>query len=413
MKRYKGLGRVFSFTLTQQLRQRGWRTATIAVALACLLIPILSLTVAAQHQKNAAPEQNPVMEEGYTQEALDRAELTPEQRVLLTAPVEVTVTGGQTGEGETMGLLSMLLPFASLMLLYFLVLLYGQSTAASVILEKTSKLMDLFLVSVEPGAMVLGKVLATALAGLLQLAVWAAGLAGGFAIGGAVVRQTGVTLPLLEVLGAMEPYGSGNPAPLFGLFGMRLESVTPVGGGKHLRLRLSRDGTVLTAMKFGTPPQDFHFSPGDEVNLAVSLDRNEYQGNVSVSVFVKDIRYASTRQDDLLAALREAEAAFRGELAAPLPVPTRDQAGRVYRFLAGQKGYSGTIEQLFHTIRDESLTYTGLLLILETLRQAGLIRMDDQGEILKIGLLPAAGKTDLAATPLMQYLGSLHRAETA
>ena len=200
MKRYKGLGRVFSFTLTQQLRQRGWRTATIAVALACLLIPILSLTVAAQHQKNAAPEQNPVMEEGYTQEALDRAELTPEQRALLTAPVEVTVTGGQTGEGEAMGLLSMLLPFASLMLLYFLVLLYGQSTAASVILEKTSKLMDLFLVSVEPGAMVLGKVLATALAGLLQLAVWAAGLAGGFAIGGAVVRQTGVTLPLLEVL---------------------------------------------------------------------------------------------------------------------------------------------------------------------------------------------------------------------
>ena len=198
MKRYKGLGRVFSFTLTQQLRQRGWRTATIAVALACLLIPILSLTVAAQHQKNAAPEQNPVMEEGYTQEALDRAELTPEQRALLTAPVEVT--GGQTGEGEAMGLLSMLLPFASLMLLYFLVLLYGQSTAASVILEKTSKLMDLFLVSVEPGAMVLGKVLATALAGLLQLAVWAAGLAGGFAIGGAVVRQTGVTLPLLEVL---------------------------------------------------------------------------------------------------------------------------------------------------------------------------------------------------------------------
>lgn len=136
MKRYKGLGRVFSFTLTQQLRQRGWRTATIAVALACLLIPILSLTVAAQHQKNAAPEQNPVMEEGYTQEALDRAELTPEQRTLLTAPVEVTVTGGQTGEGEAMGLLSMLLPFASLMLLYFLVLLYGQSTAASVILEK-------------------------------------------------------------------------------------------------------------------------------------------------------------------------------------------------------------------------------------------------------------------------------------
>ena len=241
MKRYKGLGRVFSFTLTQQLRQRGWRTATIAVALACLLIPILSLTVAAQHQKNAAPEQNPVMEEGYTQEALDRADLTPEQRALLTAPVEVTVTGGQTGEGEAMGLLSMLLPFASLMLLYFLVLLYGQSTAASVLLEKTSKLMDLFLVSVEPTAIVLGKVLATALAGLLQLAVWILSLMGGFAAGGALARQTapGVTLPLLEVL-----RGAGRLAGLFSVPAM-LEAVGLLLAGFLLYCSLSAIGGSL------------------------------------------------------------------------------------------------------------------------------------------------------------------------
>ena len=232
MKRYKGLGRVFSFTLIQQLRQKGWRTTTLLLALACLLIPILSLSAAAQHQKNAAPEQNPVMEEGYAQEALDRADLTPEQRALLTAPVEVTVTGGQTGEGEAMGLLSMLLPFASLMLLYFLVLLYGQSTAASVILEKTSKLMDLFLVSVEPTAMVLG----TALAGLLQLAVWAAGLAGGFAIGGAVVRQTGVTLPLLEVL-----RGAGRLTGLFSVPAM-LEAAGLLLAGFLLYCSLSAIG---------------------------------------------------------------------------------------------------------------------------------------------------------------------------
>ena len=185
MKRYKGLGRVFSFTLTQQLRQRGWRTATIAVALACLLIPILSLTVAAQHQKNAAPEQNPVMEEGYTQEALDRADLTPEQRALLTAPVEVTVTGGQTGEGETMGLLSMLLPFASLMLLYFLVLLYGQSTAASGVLGKTP----------QPPGPCLGALGAGAGGGLLRRGVGGAGRGGGLASGGAGAGGGGVTLP--------------------------------------------------------------------------------------------------------------------------------------------------------------------------------------------------------------------------
>ena len=56
MKQCKGMGRVFSFTLIQQVRQKGWRTTTLLLALACLIIPIVSLTAAAQHQKNAAPD---------------------------------------------------------------------------------------------------------------------------------------------------------------------------------------------------------------------------------------------------------------------------------------------------------------------------------------------------------------------
>ncbi|MFR0786970.1 MAG: hypothetical protein ACLSHM_01600 [Vescimonas sp.] len=71
------------------------------------------------------------MEEGYAQEALDRADLTPEQRALLTAPVEVTVTGGQTREGEAMGLsvhaAAVCVADAAV---FPVVLLYGQSTAA-------------------------------------------------------------------------------------------------------------------------------------------------------------------------------------------------------------------------------------------------------------------------------------------
>lgn len=135
----------------------------------------------------------------------------------------------------------MVLPFVSLMLLYFLVLLYGQGTAASVLLEKTSKLMDLFLVSVEPTAMVLGKVLATALAGLLQLAVWILSLMGGFAAGGALARQTapGVTLPLLEVL-----RGAGRLAGLFSVPAM-LEAVGLLLAGFLLYCSLSAIGGSL------------------------------------------------------------------------------------------------------------------------------------------------------------------------
>ena len=204
MKRYKGLGRVLSFTLTQQLRQRGWRAAPIAVALACLLSPSVSLSAAAQHQINAAPDQNVTVWESYDQDVLDSAGLTSRQQELLTVRVDVSVTGGRSGEGQAADVLSMVLPFVSLMLLYFLVLLYGQGTAASVLLEKTSKLMDLFLVSVEPTAMVLGKVLATALAGLLQLAVWILSLMGGFAAGGALAAISNTSVRTWDTIRARQ-----------------------------------------------------------------------------------------------------------------------------------------------------------------------------------------------------------------
>ena len=39
-----------------------------------------------------------------------------------------------------------------------------------------------------------------------------------------------------QTLSYMEPFGAENPSPVFGLFGVLLEQVSPVGGGKHLRL---------------------------------------------------------------------------------------------------------------------------------------------------------------------------------
>ncbi|MDY2628432.1 MAG: ABC transporter permease [Lachnospiraceae bacterium] len=84
--------------------------------------------------------------------------------------------------------LSMILPYVTIMVLYFMVLAYGQGVANSVIMEKTSKLMDTFLVTVKPGAMIMGKVLAIAASGLLQLFAWAICLAGSFAAGTMIVK---------------------------------------------------------------------------------------------------------------------------------------------------------------------------------------------------------------------------------
>ena len=102
----------------------------------------------------------------------------------------------------------MVLPYVNIMLLYFLVLYYGQSAANSVILEKTSKLMDTFLATVKPESMIFGKVLAEWTAALVQFGVWVLSLIGGFAAGTFFVKtinpdSTMGILRLFDYLGSV------------------------------------------------------------------------------------------------------------------------------------------------------------------------------------------------------------------
>lgn len=100
----------------------------------------------------------------------------------------VPAPDGENGVDLIREILSMALPYVNVMLVYFLVLFYGQNTAGSVILEKTSKLMDTFLISVKPRAMIFGKVLAICASGILQFVIWVAAAVAGFGVGTALVR---------------------------------------------------------------------------------------------------------------------------------------------------------------------------------------------------------------------------------
>lgn len=104
--------------------------------------------------------------------------------------------------------LSFLLPYVNIMLLYFLVLFYGQNVANCVIMEKTSKLMDTFLVSVKPAAMVFGKVFAIISASVIQFLSWVVALIGGFAVGSVLVKMVNpdsdmVLLAFFDLIGKM------------------------------------------------------------------------------------------------------------------------------------------------------------------------------------------------------------------
>ena len=78
---------------------------------------------------------------------------------------------------------NMALTYVAIILIYMVIILYGNGILQNIVLEKSSKLMDTMLISVSPQAMIFGKMLAILSAGLLQLAVWIIGLVGGLLVG--------------------------------------------------------------------------------------------------------------------------------------------------------------------------------------------------------------------------------------
>lgn len=130
-----------------------------------------------------------------------KAELSEEQMGTIFLPIEIEVEvpeqeiidDGSESEGtedmpvemegvpeEVKMLLGMILSYLTIMIMYFMVLFYGQSVAQSVVLEKSSKLMDTFLVSVTPESMIIGKTIATAVASMVEVLLWMLGLVAGF-----------------------------------------------------------------------------------------------------------------------------------------------------------------------------------------------------------------------------------------
>lgn len=122
---------------------------------------------------------------------LQKAGLSPADLAALAVPVSIALPEAAEPDSSAvlMEFLSMVLPYCTIMLLYFMVLFYGQSVATCAIAEKSSKLMDTFLVSVRPQAMMLGKVLAISLAAVLQLSIWIAALGCGVQAGAALLRS--------------------------------------------------------------------------------------------------------------------------------------------------------------------------------------------------------------------------------
>ena len=224
-----------------------------------------------------------------------------------------------------------------------------------------------------------------------------------------------MTLQQAQLLEYLEPYGAGNPRPVFALLGATVDAVQSVGQGKHLKLRLSKGVSRFDAIFFSVTAEECGISAGSRVDVAFHLQANTFRGNTTLQLQLIDIRPSLTpsrheaadlelldrltgggrltaQETARLGASREQFAAFWVALERRLRQGKLEAARLPFlRRLASQGG--GT----------ESFLRAGLAV--RVFAERGLLSLADGDETVTLSLNPIQGKVDLNACP---YLMRLH-----
>lgn len=113
-----------------------------------------------------------------------------------------------------------------------------------------------------------------------------------------VVKPDELTLCEAEGLAALEPFGEGNPQPVFCFESAKIDSVLSLSEGRHTKLHVQKDDKVFTALCFGSPTDQFPYSVEDSIDLAFCLEINRYRGAKNLQLTVRDIRPKAVRPEE-------------------------------------------------------------------------------------------------------------------
>ncbi|MDE5965078.1 MAG: hypothetical protein K2G65_06685, partial [Eubacterium sp.] len=205
-------------------------------------------------------------------------------------------------------------------------------------------------------------------------------------------------IDLVDNLTLLEPYGADNSQPVFGLFNMELMSVTPIGDGKHIRFEVTKKGKTLRIVKFQTTAEEFPYSAGEHIDIAVRLSKNYFKGKYYLSIQAADVRRSGIDDNKYFAEKADYELFKLGNKNKTDIFPSREICSVIYRFLKQKGGYTYTLDDLYFEL-GQSVTYGQLCFALSAFEDAGLINRGSS-----ITLNNPSGKVDLESTKTLTAL---------
>lgn len=217
------------------------------------------------------------------------------------------------------------------------------------------------------------------------------------------------TLEEVQGLTLLEPFGESNPTPIFMIKNCIINNIKSLKEDKHQKLTLQmEDNQTYEAMLFFTKTEDFIYKIGDKVDILVNTQINEFRGDLSVSLLIKDIRKHKFNERKFFASREYYNKIARGDnvdkKVIEIAIPKREEINLIYKYLRENNGTQLDVESLFLKICDDSINYCKFRVILTVLHQAKLIKVNTS--LVGVEFIPPTGKVDLQMTPLMQLLKS-------
>ena len=234
------------------------------------------------------------------------------------------------------------------------------------------------------------------------------------------VEMTDLTMKLAGELNYLEPFGISNPVPCFVLRDVRVLRIVPMGGGKHLRMTVEKDGVRINAVWFGMSVSELPFEQDEEVDLMFQLNVNEFQDTVSLQLLLQDARVSARSSAKLQAQVQRYHEICNGAFYEPWEnvLPTRDDVAAVYTFLRKEfrSGHTSfPMRRLMLQIdapNGEKFGYVKLKFILRILEELQICGVSEPVQDHFVFDIFYAAKTNLEKSSILHKLKSQQRKAT-
>ena len=224
-----------------------------------------------------------------------------------------------------------------------------------------------------------------------------------------------ITLELADELLRLEPFGAGNPTPVFSIKDVTVQRIMQLGAGKHSKLILEKDGQTVCGVFFGVGASELGVECGDKIDVLFNLDVNDYKNTRSVQMIIRDVRPSECYRRNMLDIKNRYCEIKEGAIYTPEEnvIPTRDDFAVVYtvlrrEFRTGSNVIDDkTLQRLVNSHDSQRINYIKLKYILRIMNELKICRIEEiEPDIYRFEIFFNAAKTSIDKSSILKKLKS-------